>query len=305
MTWKLGVTAVLAAGIVFGQQAASLTGHKRDVNAVACSADGKMIASGGDDSMTFLWDAASRKQIAATAGGGAVLSLAISPDGTRIASGERYHKVKLLDASGKEVKTLEGHQAEVIATAFTADGKGVISFSLDGGMRFWDAATGAAQGEALAPRDSYSAGAFSADRRWFAGGTSGGNLHLYNIALKKAVLKLQPGKGVRAVAFSPDGKTLAVAVGDSTVRTFATADGKAGASTANVDGNGLEYSPDGSKIAVAGHDNEVKVIDASSMQVVTSLKGHGRTVRSVCYLPDGGSVVSGSADMTVRIWPLR
>ena len=305
MISKLGVTAVLAAGVIFGQQATSLAGHTRDVNVVACSANGKMIASGGEDSKTFLWDAATRQQIAATAGGGAVLSLAISPDGTRIASGERYGKVKLLDASGKEVKTLEGHQAAVIATAFTADGKGLISFSLDGGMRFWDAATGAAQAETQTPRDSYAAGAFSADRRWFAGGTSGGNLYLYNVALKKAGLKLPPGKGVRAVAFSPDGKTLAAALADSTVRTFATADGKAGASTANVEGNGLAFSPDGAKIAVAGHDNEVKVIDAASMQLVMSLKGHRRTVRSVCFLPDGASVVSGSFDMTVRIWPLR
>jgi WD40 repeat protein len=305
MILKLGLTAVLAAGVSFGQQAASLAGHTRDVNVVACSVDGKMIASGGEDSKTILWNTASRQQIAATPAGGAVLSLAISPDGSRISSGERYNKLKLLDASGKEVKTLEGHQAPVIATAFTADGKGVISFSLDGGMRFWDAATGAAQGETLTSRDSYSTGAFSADRSWFAGGTSGGNLYLYNVALKKTGLKLQPGKGIRAVAFSPDGKTLAVALGDSTVRLFATADGKAGASAPNVEANGLAFSPDGSKIAVAGHDGEVKVIDATSMQVVTSMKGHGRTVRAVCFLPDGRSVVSGSFDMTVKIWPLR
>jgi WD40 repeat protein len=305
MTSKLAVTAVLTAGAIFGQQAAILKGHTRDVNVVACSADGKTIASGGEDSKTILWDVASRQKIAEIEGGGAVQAVAISPDGSRIASGERYHKVKLLDASGKEVKTLEGHQAAVIAVAFTADGKGLISFSLDGGMRFWNAATGAAQGEAQTPRDSYSTGAFSADRRWFAGGTSGGNLYLYNIALKKPGLKLQPGKGVQAVAFSPDGKILAAALGDSTVRTFATSDGKPGPFAANVEGNGLAFSPDGSKIAVAGHDEQVKLIDASSMQVVASMKGHGRTVRSVCFLPDGGSVVSGSFDMTVRIWPLR
>jgi WD40 repeat protein len=305
MTLKLAVTAALAAAVALGQQTATLTGHARDVNVVACSADGKMIASGGEDSKTILWDVASRKQIAAAEAGGAVQALAISPDGSRIASGERYHKVKLLDASGKEVKTLEGHQAAIIAAAFTPDGKRLISFSLDGGMRFWDAATGAPQGEAQAPRDSYSAGAFSADGRWFAGGTSGGNLHLYNIALKKAALKLQPGSGVRAVAFSPDGKTLAAALGNSTVRLFATADGKSGASASNVEGNGLAFSPDGSRIAVAGHDGEVKLIDAASMQVVASLKGHGRTVRSVCFLPDGRSVVSGSFDKTVRIWPVR
>jgi WD40 repeat protein len=149
----------------------------RDVDVVACPADGNLIVSRGQDSRTFLWNASSRQPVASAAGGGAVLSLAISPDGARIASGERYHKVKLLDASGKEVKTLEGHQPPVIATAFTAGGKGLISFSIDGGMRFWDAATGAAQGEAQAPRDSYAAAAFSADRGLFAGGTSGGTLH--------------------------------------------------------------------------------------------------------------------------------
>lgn len=304
MLSKLALTTLFAAGVILGQPAASLTGHTRDVNVVACSADGKLIASGGEDSKTILWDVASRKQIAAAEGGGAVQALAISPDGSRIASGERYHKVKLLEASGKEVKTLEGHQAAIIALAFTPDSKTLISFSLDGGMRFWDAATGAAKGETQTPRDSYAAGAFSADGRWFAGGSSG-NLHLYNIALKKPALKLQPGKPVRAVAFSPDGKTLAAALGDSTVRTFATADGKALGTTPNVEGNGLAFSPDGSKIAVAGHDNEVKVIDAASMQVLASMKGHDRTVRSVCFLPDGRSVVSGSFDKTVRIWPLH
>jgi WD40 repeat protein len=232
------------------------------------------------------------------------MSVAISPDGKRIASGERYHKVNLLDPSGKVVKVLEGHDAAVIATGFTGDSKTVLTFSLDGGMRFWQASTGEAQGVAKTPLDSYSAGAFSADGRWFAGGTSGGNLYLYNVASKKAGLKMQPGTMVRAVAFSPDGKTIAAALGD-TVRQFSTADGKEVGSVAGVEANGLAFSPDGTVIAAAGHDNDVKLIDAAGMKVVTTLKGHGRTVRSVCFLPDGGSVVSGSFDMTVRIWPLR
>ncbi len=304
MTLRIVVITLLAAAIVLGQQATTLKGHMRDVNAVACSADGKLIASGGEDSKTVLWDAVAKQQIAAAPNGGAVQALAISPDGKRIAAGERYHKVKLLDASGKEVKILEGHQAAVIATAFSPDSKRLISFSSDGRMRFWDAVTGASQGEVPAPLDSYWTGAFSADGRLFAGGTSGGNLYVYNIGLKKLALKLQPGKPVKAVAFSPNGKMVAAALGDSTVRLFATADGKPGASTPDVDGNGLAFSPDGSKIAVAGHDEQVKIIDATSMQLVTSLKGHGRTVRSVCFMPDGKSVVSGSFDMTVRIWPL-
>lgn len=301
---KCGVSVLLATGMIFGQDSVSLAGHTREVNAVACSAEGKMIASGAEDEKTFLWDAAAHQEIASVGGGGAVMSVSISPDCKRIASGERYHKVNLLDPAGKVVKVLEGHEAAVIATGFTTDSRTLMTFSLDGGLRFWDAATGAAQGVTKTPLDSYSSGAFSADGRWFAGGTSGGNLYLYNVAMKKAGIKMQPGSMVRAVAFSPDGKTIAASIGEN-VRLYATADGKEMGSVAGVNANGLAYSPDGTKIAAAGHDNDVKVIDAASMHVVTTLKGHGRTVRSVCFLPGGRSVVSGSFDMTVRIWPLR
>lgn len=304
MILKYSAGVLLLSGILFGQDSVSLAGHSRDVNVVACSADGRMIASGAEDEKTFLWDVASKQEIASPAGGGAVMSVSISPDGMRIASGERYHKVNLLDPSGKVVKILEGHEAAVIATGFTADSLTLMTFSLDGGMRMWDAVTGAPKGATKTPLDSYSAGAFSADGRWFAGGTSGGNLYLYNVAMKKAGIKIQPGTMVRAVAFSPDGKTIAAALNNQTVTLYATADGKQVGSVAGVEANGLAYSPDGARIAAAGHDNEVKVIDAASLSVAASLKGHGRTVRSVCFMPDGRSLVSGSFDMTVRIWPM-
>jgi len=302
---KFVLSLIVASGTVFAQQSVTLSGHSRDVNAVACSADGRMIASGADDEKTMLWDVATRQQSAAVGGGGSVLSVAISRDGSRIASGERYHKVNLLDSSGKVIKVLEGHEAAVIATGFSGDGKTAFSFSLDGNLRMWDAATGAPQGSVKTPLDSYSAAVFSADGKWLVGGSSGGNLYLYNVAMKKPGIKVQPGTMVRAVAFSPDGNTVAAALGNETVTLYSTADGKAIGAVAGVEANGLAYSPDGRRLAAAGHDGEVKVIDVASRVVTASMKGHGRSVRAVCFLPDGHAVASGSLDMTVRIWPVH
>ena len=305
MFTRFALLATSTSGLVLCQHdLLAIKGHSRDINAVACSPVAAMFVSGGADEKTVIWDVASRQQIAEVPAGGSVMSLAFSPDGTRIAAGENYHKIRLMDPTGKAISTLEGHEASVIAVGFTADGKRLISFGSDGAMRFWDARTGAPQGDSPTARDTYWSGAFSRDTSWFAGGSIGGSIYLFNLKTKKMGIKITAGQGVKAVAFSPDGMIVAAALNDSTVRLFSTADGKAVGSVPGVDGNGIAYSPEGMQIAVAGHDVHVKIIDAGSLQVVASMKGHDRTVRSVCFMPDGRSVVSGSFDMTVRMWPV-
>ena len=147
------VAFMLAVAASIYSQSSALSGHTRDINAVACSADGKWILSGGEDGMSMLWDAASRQKLAAFKGE-AVLAVAISPDGKRIASGERYKKVRLLDSGAKEIRTLEGHNADIIALSFTTDGRLLMSFAKDGGIHSWEANTGAPQGSPQQVPDS-------------------------------------------------------------------------------------------------------------------------------------------------------
>jgi WD40 repeat protein len=286
----------------FGQSV--LTGHARDTYSIACSADGQLLASGGDDEKTLIWDMKNGgKQAGAAAAGGSVQAIAISS--SRIASGERYHKVKLLDLTGKEIKILEGHEAAILAVGFSPDGKSLYSFSLDGSLRVWDAATGAAQGVVISQRDSFVSAGFSADGKWFAAGSSGGTLYLINLATKKLERKASAGgANARAVAISADGALMAVSLGDSTVRIIDRATGAEKGKVAGVDANGLAFSKDGAQIASAGHDNLVRRIDVATAQITATYKGHDRTVRSVCYLPDG-RVASASFDKTVRIWPVK
>ncbi len=64
------------------------------------------------------------------------------------------------------------------------------------------------------------------------------------------------------------------------------------------------YSPDGKLVASAGFDNTVKLWDLSSGRELRTLEGHTGAVASVSFSPDGRYLLSGSADKTIRLWDL-
>ena len=64
----------------------------------------------------------------------------------------------------------------------------------------------------------------------------------------------------------------------------------------------MAFSPDGKRLASASDDKSVKVWDATSGQETGTLKGHHDTVRGVTFSPDGKWLASASADKTVKIW---
>jgi eukaryotic-like serine/threonine-protein kinase len=111
------------------------------------------------------------------------------------------------------------------------------------------------------------------------------------------------GTEVRDLAFSPDGKALAI----GTLSAITIWDLQAGKARLTLDTKGgplsrLAFSSDGSIMAVALTDGTIALWNANTGQPKSRLKGHTEMVLSVAYSPDGRILASCSADETIRLW---
>ena len=107
---------------------------------------------------------------------------------------------------------------------------------------------------------------------------------------------------VHAVAFSPDGRQLASASDDGTMRLWDPSTGQATAPLGHDDWvRGVAFSPDGRLLASANGDGTVRLWDPSTGQLTETLTGHGGLVNGVAFSPDGRQLASAGNDRTVRL----
>ncbi len=66
----------------------------------------------------------------------------------------------------------------------------------------------------------------------------------------------------------------------------------------------VAFTPDGKTLATGGRDKNVKVWEVKSGQLLKTLQGHTDWVFAVGISPEGNTLVSGSRDFTARVWDL-
>jgi WD40 repeat protein len=69
--------------------------------------------------------------------------------------------------------------------------------------------------------------------------------------------------------------------------------------------SGLAFSPDGRMLATASFDHSIRLWEFGTRQRLTTLQGHVTEVSSIAFSPDGQTLASAARDGAVKVWPTR
>jgi WD40 repeat protein len=158
----------------------TLVGHGGEVHALAFSADGARLASGGSNGEIKIWNTADGRA-AQTPGGHTALirAVAFSPDGRTLASAGYDKTARVWDAaSGRPLRTLNGADA-FSSVAFNRDGLTLLAGNLRGEIKYWTTATGQEGRTSNAHSDAVNALSFSPDGRWLVSGSEDGSARVW------------------------------------------------------------------------------------------------------------------------------
>ena len=110
---------------------------------------------------------------------------------------------------------------------------------------------------------------------------------------------------LNAVAYSPDGKVVAIAT-STAVLVYSVPEGTKQPGFRGLTGAGsVAFSPDGQTLAVGGEDKNVHLFNVSDGSEVVSWSGHEGPVRALAWSEDGKLLASGSRDGGVFVWDVN
>jgi WD40 repeat protein len=287
--------------------------HWGPITCIAYSPDGKIIASGANDSTVRLWDAATGAQLAVLEGHRApVLRVVFSPDGKTLASAGSEPNVILWDVEKKDLRmTLPDHPGFVPDLAFHRDGKLLASVYVapkDHRVVLWDLDTGKPHSEWVPPEKGTWAVAFSPDGALLATGGEDRLITLWDWKNRKAVREL-PGHtdclSTRSLSFHPDGSTLLSGDRAGTARLWDVASGqvrrpfKVGSKWTSC-----VFSPTGKMMAVWDEGGTLQLYDGTGKQWLGKLPSSSAFpgLLGVAFSPDGKTLALGDWTSEVRLW---
>jgi WD40 repeat protein/DNA-binding SARP family transcriptional activator/energy-coupling factor transporter ATP-binding protein EcfA2 len=315
-----------------GQELFALRGHTHGIPHLAFNGDGTRVITASYDGTTRVWDLTPAHELfARPAHGGMVYDIAYGPDGRLLATAGRDGTAIIWAAeSGEAVHVLAGHTDVVNGAAFSPDGGLLATASADRSVIVWETATGQKL-RTLIGHDADKPGGVPLFRGVIAAafgpqcldpsGTPPGPCPLATVGMdgQLIVWDAQSGQrlfdyqdaigGLKSVAFSPDGKLLAIGSTGEPVDTIGTAtivEVASGEILSTMPGHagwvwGLAFSPDGERLATVDFRGVGRVWDVVTGEPLIELTGPPSGF-SVTYCSTGDRLATGSGDGTITLW---
>jgi WD40 repeat protein len=307
-------------------------GHRAAVSAVTYLADGKGIASRGDDGTIRLWDATTGKQTGEVAVPQEAMTYVLSPDANALASTGLDNVLRVWDArSGKERHQLTTGNNGLVLFDFSPDGKTLaVTDPGDWSLRLYDVAGGkrtlsvslGRPGDLPADVVRWAGSShpfFSADGRLVAACVPTPAVVVWDARTGREVRRVSAAHNgspaVTAACFAPDARTLALERPDGSLVLWELTTGKERvrlgeptmpegddrAAPFRVETARLAYSPDGRFLAQV-RGRVVRLWDVVTRKDLGQFKGHVGEVAVLAFAPDGKTLTTGGADGTGLVW---
>ncbi|CAE6492603.1 unnamed protein product [Rhizoctonia solani] len=265
-----------------GRLLGPIKGHTNDIWCIGCSPDGRYIASGSNDRTVRLWDAQNGNLVLSPleAHTDEITSVAFSPDGSRIISGCKDGLVCTWDARQHNPTSSSGNALfdQITCAKFFPNGTRFVSGSEDGTICIWDTHTGELT---VGPIKAHTKKIYAVDllNDFIVSGSEDGNICVCNASTGEVLLgplDVLPGRRIRAIAYSPNGKHIATGSYDEIDLWGAQTGSRVLGPLAGLQDSvlSIQFSPDGTRI-VGGYIRNIVVWDVSDgKSLFETLEGH-------------------------------
>ena len=277
--------------------------HILPLTSCAFCKSGEFFLTGSHDNTCRLWSAEDCREVAALEGHTSVVFCVgfNSPFDDRVFTGSFDSSVKVWDCRGNCLSTLREHEGEVVCLAFEPQWGILATGALDHTVRLWDVESGTTLG-VLQHQGEVSSVSFDTSGSRLLTSSFDNSVRVWDRRTQSAVRVLVGHSAEVATAqFDYPGNRCVSASLDCTARLWDLGSGRCEhIFPHNGEVQDVCFNATGSRLAWAGQC-EARIAEVPTFES-RALLGHRAEVSKVLFSPQGGRVLTTSADCTARVW---